>query len=155
MDLIIARALHVLSVVVWIGGVAFVTTTLFPAIRRSNEPQGRLSAFVRFEGKFAPQARIWVAIAGVSGLYMTMRLDLWERFSSPHYWWMHAMVGLWLVFAAMLFILEPLVLHARMKAALDTPAAERIFARMERLHRALFALALITVLGAVAGSRGL
>lgn len=154
MDLIVARALHVLSVVIWIGGVGFVTTTLFPAIRRSHDPTDRLRAFVRFEGRFAPQARVWVALAGLSGLYLVIRLELWHRFASPHFWWMHVMVALWLIFAGMLFVLEPLILHRRMEAALDTPAAGRLFMRMERLHQALFAIAMVTVLGATAGSHG-
>ena len=32
--LVFARALHVLAVVVWIGGVSIVSTALLPAIRR-------------------------------------------------------------------------------------------------------------------------
>jgi uncharacterized membrane protein len=31
-----ARVLHVLAVVVWIGGLSIVTTTLLPAIRRGE-----------------------------------------------------------------------------------------------------------------------
>ena len=34
-DIVLARILHVLSVVLWIGGVSMVTTILLPAIRRS------------------------------------------------------------------------------------------------------------------------
>jgi hypothetical protein len=33
-DLAVARALHVAAIVIWIGGVAMVTTVLLPAIRR-------------------------------------------------------------------------------------------------------------------------
>jgi uncharacterized membrane protein len=35
-DIAIARALHVVSVVVWIGGVTFMTTIVLPSIRRSE-----------------------------------------------------------------------------------------------------------------------
>ena len=35
-DIAIARALHVVSVVVWIGGVIFMTTIVLPSIRRSE-----------------------------------------------------------------------------------------------------------------------
>jgi uncharacterized membrane protein len=35
----LARVLHVLGVVLWIGGVAFVTTVLIPAIRRWDRYQ--------------------------------------------------------------------------------------------------------------------
>lgn len=65
------------------------------------------------------------------------------------------MVGLWLVFALMLFIIEPLVLHPRLAEALENPDSGQVFGRMERLHRILLGLSLITLLGAVAGSHGL
>ena len=155
MDLIIARTVHVLAVVLWIGGLAVVTTTIFPSIRRNVPPRERLGAFVRFEGRFAPQARIWVLLAGVSGAYMVVVYGVAERFASLHYWWMNAMVAVWAIFAIMLFVLEPLLLHRKMKAAMASPEGERLFDRMERLHRLLLACAAITLLGAVAGSHGL
>jgi uncharacterized membrane protein len=151
-DLILARALHVLAVLMWIGGVAFVTCVVMPSIRQHHPPDERLAAFHRIEGRFAPQARLWVLLAGASGFWMVWRAQMWDRFADPHYWWMHAMVCLWAIFAVMLFLVEPLALHRRM-AASPAPAAD--FARMERMHRVLFALAVVTLLGAVAGSHGL
>src|SRR3546814_14130822 len=113
-DFTLARALHVLAVVMWIGGVAFVTTIVMPFIRRSSTPAERLESFHRIEGRFAPQAASWVLIAGASGFWMTWRADFWWRFSDPLYWWMHAMAAVWLSFAVRLFCLEPLVLPSRM-----------------------------------------
>jgi uncharacterized membrane protein len=150
-DFILARALHVLSVVAWIGGVTFVTTVLMPSIRRSVAPKERLEAFHRFEGRFAPQAAFWVLLAGASGFWMTWRADLWSRFADPHYWWMHAMVAVWLAFATMLFVIEPLFLHKRMD---NSPDPARDFRRMERLHWVALILSLLTLAGAVAGSHG-
>ena len=150
-DFILARAVHVLSVLMWIGGVAFVTTILLPAIRRSGAPERRLEDFDRFERRFAPQARIWVLLAGLSGLWMTWRADLWSRFADAHYWWMHAMVAVWVAFATMLFLVEPLRLHKRLTTS---PAPDRHFARLERIHRAALVLSLLTLAVAVAGSHG-
>jgi len=150
-DLILARAVHVLAVLLWIGGVGFVTMSLLPAIGRSTSPERRLEEFHRFEGQFAPQARLWVLAAGISGGWLVWRAGLWDRFADPHAWWMHAMVALWLLFAAMLFVVEPLHLHRRMASSAD-PA--RDFARLQRLHRAALVLSLLTVAGAVAGSHG-
>ena len=150
-DFIIARALHVLAVLIWIGGVAFVTTVLLPAVRRGAPPNDRLRSFHRFEGRFAPQAGIWVLLAGVSGFWMVHRADLWFRFADARFWWMHAMVAVWLAFALMLFVIEPLILHRRME---DSPDPARDFARMERMHWGALLLSLATTLGAVAGSHG-
>src|SRR5208282_5705813 len=110
-EVTIARALHVLAVVLWIGGVGFATTVLLPAIRRLEAPEQRLALFDAIERRFAWQARLTTALAGLTGLDMLIRLDLWDRFLSPAYWWMHAMVIVWLVFTVMLCVAEPLVLH--------------------------------------------
>ncbi|MGL6042780.1 MAG: hypothetical protein ACRC1J_02565, partial [Sandaracinobacteroides sp.] len=109
-------------------------------------------AFHAIERRFSAQAKLWVLLAGASGFYMVWRTDMWSRFAEPRLWWMHAMVGIWLLFMLMLFVLEPLVLHRAM-AAPDPQG--RTFARMERVHRILLALALITLFGAVAGSHGM
>ena len=151
-DFTLARVLHILAIVPWIGGVAFVTTVLMPAVRRNNAPRERLAAFHRFEAGFAWQARLWVGLAGLSGLWMIYRADLWYRFSDLRFWWMHAMVAVWAIFAAMLYIAEPLFLHRRM-AQSRTP--ERDFARMERMHRILLLASLIATGGAMAGAHGL
>jgi uncharacterized membrane protein len=155
MDLAIARAIHVLAVVLWIGGVGFVTTVLFPGVRRTVPPAQRLAAFARFEASFAGQARVSVGVAGLSGLYLTARLDAWARFGSLRFWWMDAMVCLWAVFALMLFVIEPLVLHRRLAAAMARPDAGAAFDRMERFHRIMLGLSLVTVFGAAAGAHGL
>lgn len=151
-DLILARTIHVAGIMFWIGGVAFVTMVAMPAIRRRSPPDRRLADFHKLESGFAWQARIWVLAAGASGFWMVWRANLWGRFAEPIYWWMHAMLLLWLVFMTMLFVLEPLFLHRRM---VESNAPEADFARMERVHRILTLFGLITVMGAVAGSHGL
>ena len=153
-DLIIARAVHVAGVVLWIGGGAFVTTVLLPGVRRIKNPQERVSFFERIERNFAWQARFTTLLVGVSGFYITEAWDLWGRFDSLEYWWMHAMVFVWIVFTVMLFVAEPLFLH-RWFINKATAEPERTFLLIERLHRVLLAVSLLTVLGAVAGSHGL
>jgi uncharacterized membrane protein len=155
MDVALARIVHVLAVVVWIGGVGFVTTVLMPAVRRQAPPERRLAAFLAYESRFAWQARIAVALAGLSGLYMVWRLDAWSRFATPRLWWMHAMVALWSVYALMLFVIEPLVLHRRLEKAAGSGGAGRLFERMERFHQLMFAASLAVIIGAVGGSHGL
>jgi uncharacterized membrane protein len=151
--LVIARVLHVLAVVLWIGGVGMVTTVLLPSLRRSFPPTERFEVFHRLERKFAWQARVTTVIAGASGFYMAWRMDLWDRFQSASFWWMHAMVLTWLVFTFMLLVAEPLFLD-RLLARRTTVAPEATYRFLEWLHRILLCLSLLTVAGAVAGSRG-
>ena len=153
-DVTLARALHVLAVVLWIGGVAFVTTVLLPAVRDLKVPEERVVFFEIAERRFGRQARVSTALAGLTGFYMIVRLDLWDRFLSSEYWWMHAMVMVWLLFTLMLFVAEPLFLHRWLLARANT-RPESTFRLVERLHQILLVLSLITLIGAVMGSHGL
>ena len=152
-DIAIARAIHVLGVVLWIGGVAFVTTVLLPAVRRMKKPEERVGFFETVERRFAWQARGTTLLVGLSGFHMVVRWDLWSRFQDPAYWWMHAMVFVWAVFTVMLFVDEPLFLH-RLFLERAKRAPEATFAQIQRMHWLLLAVSLVTVLGAVAGSHG-
>jgi uncharacterized membrane protein len=152
-DVALARAIHVLSVVLWIGGVALVTTVLLPAVRHFKSPEEQVTFFESVEQRFAGQARLTTAIAGLSGLYMVYRMDLWSRFAMPAFWWMHAMVGLWLIFSLMLFIAEPLFLH-RWFLRRARSAPDQTFRLIHGLHWVLLSLSLVTILGAVTGSHG-
>lgn len=150
----IALALHVIAIVLWIGGVAFVTTVLLPAVRRLETTEKRLALFDTIERRFAWQARVTTLIAGLSGADMVARLHLWGSFMVARYWWLDAMVLVWLIFTLMLFVAEPLFLHRwLMTRAQARP--EATFRLVERLHWVLLTISVVTVLGAVAGVQGL
>ena len=153
-DVTVARATHIVFVVLWIGGVGFVTTVLLPAIRNLKAPDEQTAFFHAIEQRFAWQARISTGLVGLTGLYMLGRLDLWDRFLYGAYWWMHAMVAVWLLFTVMLFVTEPLILHRWLLARAEVEP-QRTYRRVEWLHRILLIASLITVFGAVAGSHGL
>jgi len=152
-DLALARALHILGVVIWIGGVSMATTVAIPAVRRGDLGSDRLRAFQAFEHRFVWQARAAVVLVGLTGLYMLAKLDLWDGFHDLAFWWLHAMVCVWLIFAFVLFIGEPLILH-RLFPGWAARRPERAFAWLHRAHIVLLALSLLTVFGAVAGSHG-
>ena len=151
-DLTLARVIHVVAVVMWIGGVAFVTTVAMPAIRRKYDAPTRLSAFHDLEKGFSLQAKIWVLLAGASGFWMTWRADMWGRFADIQFWWMWAMLLIWVIFSVMLFVMEPLFLHKRM-ATSTQPNAD--FRRMETVHRILLISSIVAIAGAVGGVHGL
>lgn len=144
--------MHVIAVLFWVGGVGFVTWVVMPTLKATEAPEDRLRRFQQLEARFALQARLWVVLAGASGSWLVMRADLWSRFLDVRFWWMHLMVGLWTIFALMLFVIEPLHLH---RSLADTTSPEVDFLRMMRLHQLLLAVSIITIFGAVGGSHGL
>ena len=150
---VIARAIHIVAIVIWIGGVAMITTVVLPFVRQTAEPTRRIETFERLEARFARQAKIMTLLAGASGFYMLYVLDGWGRYSDMHYWWIHAMTVIWLVFTLILFVFEPWFLHQWfLKKARHNP--ERTFMIVLRMHQILLGASLITGLGAVAGSHG-
>ena len=152
-EIALAIALHVLAVIVWIGGVAMVTTVILPLIRQ-RAPSERLALFHAVERRFAWQARIATLLVAASGFYVVARLDLWSRFRSLDFWWMHAMVALWLLFTLILFVGEPLILH-RWVSRVTPATSDAVFARLHWLHWVLLILGIITAFAAVAGSHGM
>lgn len=151
--LFLARALHVLGVVIWIGGVYMVTTIVLPVVRKGELGPDRLAAFHAVESRFKWHARTAVIVVGASGLYMVQTLHLWSRFAQAGYWWMYAMVVVWTLFALLLFVLEPLVVHRHFaKWAKRDPRAA--FTRLYWAHVILLTLSVITVLAASASAHG-
>jgi len=152
-DLAIARAIHVFAVVICIGGVAMVTTVILPMVLRARPGEGQ-TLLEAVERRFIWQARVATLVAAASGFYMVDRLGLWDRFRSIEFWWMHAMVLLWLIFTIVLFIGEPLAGRIRRSHGSQLASKGRL-SLMQRLHWALLLLSAITVLAAVAGSQGM
>jgi putative copper export protein len=151
--LAIARAVHVVAIVHWIGGLLFVTFVVLPSLLET-EAQRRLMLFDALERRFAAQARVSTLFAGLSGFYMLDSYQLWGRVADPRFWWLDAMIGLWAIFTAMLFVAEPLFLHAwfNARARRDPDGAFRMVLRG---HRVLSLVAVVTVLCAVGGAHGL
>lgn len=152
-DVAIARALHVLAIIHWLGGLSMVTLVLLPVLARMELPGDRLRLFETIEGRFARQARVSTVIAGASGFYMTQRLAAWDRFADPTFWWMHAMVLIWVLFTVVLFVAEPLFLHRwfHERAKRDPDGTLTL---LWRLHVALLSASLITAGAAVLGAHG-
>ena len=149
----IARIIHVLAVVLWIGGVAMVTTVIIPAVRKMKSKEERIETFEKIEGRFSLQAKITTLLTAISGFYMIYKLDAWGRYLEAKYWWMHAMTLVWILFTLVLFVLEPFVLHKLFKKhANENP--HKTFVFIQRAHWVLLILSLITIVGAVGGSHG-
>jgi len=149
----LARALHVLAIVHWIGGLYFVTFVILPALLE-RAPSERLGLFDALERRFAAQARISTALAGFTGFYLLDAFGHWTKLLDPRFWWLDAMIALWALFKVMLYIAEPLFLHALFDSyARRNP--DRAFRVALAMHRVLSFAALATIVGAVGGAHGL
>ncbi|HEX7348116.1 MAG TPA: hypothetical protein VF264_00505 [Rhodanobacteraceae bacterium] len=136
-------AIHVLSVVWWIGGVFTVTTSLLPIFNRLP-PDARIQRIREFEGRFANQARIAVLLAGLTGFWMLKLRFGWAGFHLP---WIGLMLIVWVLFMVMLFVAEPLKLPKKL-GLIQKPHA------FLGLHAVLLILALAAIAGGMIGANG-
>jgi uncharacterized membrane protein len=153
-DVTIARAVHVLAVIHWMGGVAFVTAVILPFIATIAEPGRRLAFFESVESRFSAQVKVSVPLAGLSGAYMAERLGAWHRFVEPQGWWLAAMALLWLLFMAILFVVEPLLARDlfNRRAAADPDGTFRL---VQRAHWVLLSAGVVVAAAGVLGVHGL
>nr|VFJ90986.1 MAG: Uncharacterized membrane protein [Candidatus Kentron sp. LFY] len=148
---VLAKILHVIAVVIWIGGVAFVTTVLIPALRKTQSPEERLKIFELLEGKFSLQAKFTTLLTGATGFYMLHAMNAW---SSSMQWWVYPMIFVWALFTVVLFVLEPLFLHKQFHKRATTDS-EKTFFVLQIMHIVLLTISLLVIFCVVAGVRGL
>ncbi len=70
MFLTILLIIHVICVIVWIGGVAFVTTVIFPMMYRTEGSLEKALLFQGVEHRFAGMVKWLIAIVGVTGFWL-------------------------------------------------------------------------------------
>ncbi len=139
-------AIHVLSVVWWIGGVAMVTGVLLPLFGRL--PAGeRIERIRELESRFANQARVAVLLVGITGFWMLALTGGFARLAFAHGWWIDLMLLVWVLFVIMLFVAEPLGLPARV-------GLMRSHRKFLAVHAVLLVLALAAIACGVVGAKG-
>jgi uncharacterized membrane protein len=148
---VIARVLHVLSLIIWIGGLATVTTVILPTIHRLDSSEQKAWLFDQVERRFRPQARVAWLIVGATGAYMLAWLGAWARFVNIRYWWMDFMVALWAVFGLILFVVEPLAVGPQVRHQ----PTQKMLSRFQTLHWALLITSLLVIGTVVAGIYGI
>ncbi len=70
MFLTILLIIHVMGVIIWIGGVAFVTTVIFPLMYQIEGSLEKALLFQRVEHRFASMVRWLIATVGITGFWL-------------------------------------------------------------------------------------
>jgi uncharacterized membrane protein len=152
-DLALARAIHVLALVHWIGGLAVVTTIVLPHARGLPNAKDAVAAFAAFERRFAFQVRISILLVGLSGAYMLAKLDAWDRFRYAAFWWLDLMVAVWMLFALMVYVLEPLGID-RLFHEFALRDSNRAFAVATAFHAVALLISAFAIVAGVLGAHG-
>lgn len=149
----VVRAVHVLAVFYWMGGIVFVTLILQPAIRRYAPPRERRKLYKAMHDPFGETIRWAILLVGLTGYYLLDHSDMWWLFRDPHYWYLHAMVLVWCVEAFFRFAYGPFYMHIK-NERMSQSDPEKVFDGIVFRHRLVTALALPTMFAAVMGAHG-
>jgi len=70
MFLTILLIIHVICVIIWIGGVAFVTMVIFPMVYRTEGSLEKALLFQGVEHRFAGMVKWLIALVGATGFWL-------------------------------------------------------------------------------------
>ena len=145
-------AVHVLGVVLWIGGVAFVTIIVFPMLTRIEGSIEKVIFFQGVEHRFAKIVKICVAIVGITGGWLLSITDGWSRLFTWHG------IGITLMLIVWIFYLLVLLFEGRFFRIIFKGAAQqdmsKIFMKLTAFHWLILGLSLLTIFLAVFAENG-
>ncbi len=146
-------AIHVLGVVIWIGGVAFVTMIVFPMLLRMEGSFEKMILFQGMEHRFAKIAKTSVAVVGITGAWMLQATGEWKTLFTA------AGIGPSLMLIVWTFYVLVLLFEARIFKVLFSGEAQQetstVFLRLSVFHWVVLGLSLLAVgIGVWAGHGG-
>lgn len=141
MEMVLALTLHIMSVVVWIGGVTFVTLVTFPMILRMEKSLEMVMMFQGTEHRFVKIAKAMVILAGLSGFYL-----LYEKGLSTA---VIIMIVIWAGYALLIFGLEKKLFAKLFGRPEDQTDTKKVFKILQIFHWVVLALSFLAIAAGV------
>ena len=140
------HVIHVAAVILWIGGLGFITIVMLPMVIKMPDALQKVLLFGRIEHKFAPLARVYNAVTGITGFIMMFSMGWQKMLLTREGHTLLFMLAVWVFWFVMLFGLEPLIIRKmldKLAKSGEKTEIETIFTRMNKLHVILLILSLL------------
>jgi uncharacterized membrane protein len=138
----IVIVLHVVAVVLWIGGVGFVTMVLFPALQVMEDSMEKVRFFLRAEKRFSTLAKAYIVLVGITGALLFINRGGFGSLTTGEAYLLGFKVFVWLLFAILLFGAE----RRLMKVLISAQTAPDVaFRRLSLFHWVMLILSLIAI----------
>ena len=146
-------AVHVIGVVLWIGGVAFVTVVVFPMIMRMENSLEKVLFFQGVEHRFAKIAKTSVVVVGVTGVLLLHITGKWNVLFKA------SGIGPTLMTVVWVFYVLVLMFEGRLFKAIFSGEAQqdtaKVFYRLSVFHWLILGISLLAIgVGMWAGHGG-
>ncbi|HEB01878.1 MAG TPA: hypothetical protein ENI12_01445 [Nitrospirae bacterium] len=150
----ILAGIHVVTVLMWIGGVGFVTVVVFPMLLRMDDTLEMVLMFHRMENRFARHAKVYIWIVGITGFLM---LYLEGRFAGL---WSMDNLGILVMIGAWAFYLLVLTFEKKIFGIVfgkpEEMDGKKVFRMLTGFHWVVLGVSLLAVfLGVWQGHGGL
>lgn len=137
--------IHLLTVILWIGGLVFVTGIVLPMVIKTPDALQKVLTFQRVEHRFAPLAKWYNIITGISGFVMVWQMGWHKLYFTREGLALTFMTGVWVFWFVMLVGLEPIVIRKmleKMARESDKMDIDGIFNKVKKLHWFMVAISL-------------
>ncbi|MBI5042897.1 MAG: hypothetical protein HZC10_03525 [Nitrospirae bacterium] len=147
---------HVLTVILWFGGLAFVTIIIFPSLYKIEDIIQKSLSFQRVEHRFAKLARYYAATVGISGLAMAYMTGWHMILFTRQGLFLTIMFMIWVMWVVMLFGLEPFIIKKMLERMIkgEIPDVNLIFKRLNKMHWVLLSVSLIAAASGILFAHG-
>ncbi len=137
----ILRIIHVILVVLWIGGVSFVTIIIFPMLMRMEDSFEKVRFFQAVENRFAKLARLYVVLTGLTGAIILTLQERWSVIFKS--FGITMMLVAWLLYALILIFEKNLFkVIFRDPLSMDT---KKVFSRLNIFHWFILILSFLAI----------
>jgi len=139
---------HLLAVILWIGGLAFVTAIVLPMAIKTPDALQKVLTFQRVEHRFAPLAKWFNIITGISGFVMVWLMGWHELYFTKAGLALTFMTAVWVFWFVMLVGLEPIIIRKmleKMARESEKMDIDGIFRKVKTLHWLMVAISLAAV----------
>ncbi|TAN59569.1 hypothetical protein EPN18_10275 [bacterium] len=148
---LVMHIIHLLTVILWIGGLAFVTIIILPMAIKTPDALQKVLMFQRVEHRFAKLARAFNLITGISGIIMLYVTGWYSALFTSGGIPLTVMTMIWVFWFIMLFGLEPLVIKKMLEGMAKGGAKMDIDAIFIKLNRMHYLMVFISLLASVMG----
>ncbi|MEN8179609.1 MAG: hypothetical protein ABFS39_13470 [Pseudomonadota bacterium] len=130
MSMALMLTLHILAVIIWVGGMFFAHMALRPAVNELLEPPQRLPLMLKVLDGFFPW--VWASVVLILGSGYWVMFSVYYAGGIPLSQWFMAALG---TLMAVIFVFIYMVPYRRMAAALAVPELPKAGAAMALIRR--------------------
>lgn len=139
----VITAMHVVTVLLWIGGVSFVTIIIFPMLVRMGDSLEKVLMFQSVENVFVRLARYYVVVVGITGFLLLYLTDQFSKLFTMETLGITFMLIVWGLYSFILLFERKI--FAKLFADSKKYDPDKIMVRLSRGHWVILALSLAAV----------